>query len=60
MNSEQYASVHIPSLNEKNDAVNNLKFQLRLSRKNFQGYWAEEDRSKYPGYISQLHVKPVI
>jgi len=43
-----------------NDAVNNLKLQLRSSCKNFQDFWAEEYRSKYPGFIPQLYVRLVI
>lgn len=59
MNSEQYASVHAPSLNY-NEAVHNLKVQLRSICKNFQYFWAEEYRSKYPGCIPQLYVRLVI
>jgi len=43
-----------------NDAVNNLNVLLRLSCKNFQGFWTEQCRSKYPGYIPQLYVRLVI
>jgi hypothetical protein len=34
----------------KNDALNNLKVRLRSICRNFQDFWTQEYRNKYPVY----------